>query len=202
MENLKRKSEFSDKLDIQSILVKGKKDGRRQIWELEREILEMEVSMLKDGIHDGILRVHALEAGQEQREQLLLLKSDLFKLGRLQERLGHDFCEFQGALALVETMIEIIDNTVSDVGTLTTGGFLYGGKVSKEDTKEEEHEPDSNDSVNSEEKGDKPDQHVPSEFLMQPTSQGENISTRCQPSSCYLTESCSVPFNFTLYNAL
>merc|ERR1719474_412494 len=61
----------------------------------------------------------------------------------------------------------------------TIGGFFYGEKVSKEDTKEaeEEQEPVSNDPVNSEKESEKPDQHVPREFLMQPTSQNENISS-------------------------
>merc|ERR1711862_459466 len=45
----------------------------------------------------------------------------------------------------------------------TIGGFFYSEKESKEDSKEEESE--------------KPDPHVPREFLMQPTSQDENISS-------------------------
>merc|ERR1712002_1353923 len=61
----------------------------------------------------------------------------------------------------------------------TIGGFFYGENVSKEDTKEEEQEkePVTNDTVNFEKESEKSDPHVPREFLMQPTSQDENISS-------------------------
>merc|ERR1711970_706375 len=61
----------------------------------------------------------------------------------------------------------------------TIGGFFYGEKVSKEDTKEEEEEqePVTNDTVNFEKESEKSDPHVPREFLMQPSSQEENISS-------------------------
>merc|ERR1712066_870921 len=60
----------------------------------------------------------------------------------------------------------------------TIGGFFYSEKETKEDSKEEE-EPESvsDDTVNFEKESEKPDPHVPREFLMQPTSQDENISS-------------------------
>merc|ERR1712106_506772 len=57
----------------------------------------------------------------------------------------------------------------------TVGGYFYSDKSPKEDIKEEEQ--GSKDLVSSEKEGDKPDPHVPREFLMQPTSQDANSSS-------------------------
>merc|ERR1711892_61722 len=57
----------------------------------------------------------------------------------------------------------------------TVGGYFYSDKSPKEDIKEEEQ--GSQDLVSSEKEGDKPDPHVPREFLMQPTSQDANSSS-------------------------
>merc|ERR1712128_377133 len=57
----------------------------------------------------------------------------------------------------------------------TVGGYFYSDKSPKEDIKEEEQ--GSKDLVGSEKEGDKPDPHVPREFLMQPTSQDANSSS-------------------------
>merc|ERR1711892_1444632 len=57
----------------------------------------------------------------------------------------------------------------------TVGGYFYSDKSTKEDIKEEEQ--GSQDLVSSEKEVDKPDPHVPREFLMQPTSQDANNSS-------------------------
>merc|ERR1711892_651859 len=57
----------------------------------------------------------------------------------------------------------------------TVGGYFYSDKSTKEDIKEEEQ--GSQDLVSSEKEVDKPDPHVPREFLMQPTSQDANSSS-------------------------
>ena len=58
-----------------------------------------------------------LETGQERHELLLDLKGDLMALGGVQGVLNDDGGEgFQGALALVELMLEMCDSLVCTCG--------------------------------------------------------------------------------------
>ena len=78
------------------------KEQWKNIVEIQKKIVEIKTSLLKDKIYERIIKVKLLETGHEQHELLLLLTSDLIRLEIFQEILDNDCGEvFQGTLALV-----------------------------------------------------------------------------------------------------
>ena len=73
-------------------------------WE---DIIEIKTSILKRKIYSEIIKVQVLETGPQQYKLLLLFESDLRRLSLLQELADNNDSEFQGAIDLVQKIMEL-----------------------------------------------------------------------------------------------
>ena len=79
-------------------------EGLSMRWE---DMLKIKTHRVKREIHSEIKKLQELDTGPQQYELLLLLRSDLRRLSRLQKLADNNDSEFKGAKHLVQKMLEL-----------------------------------------------------------------------------------------------